>query len=105
MSYLRTPPEELLADLVIFPRFFFSLQAQERVSQGNVNNKNCQEQNFTKNDVCKNSSRITHPVKNRFFSVFSTFFTQNELCEILTDRKCDTIDFCVRTFTLRIHPE
>ena len=42
MNYLRTPPQELLAELVNFP-LFFSLQAQERVSEGNVNNKNCQE--------------------------------------------------------------
>ena len=42
MSYLRTHPEELLADLMILP-CFWKLQAQERVSGVNVNNKKCQE--------------------------------------------------------------
>ena len=86
MSYLRTHPEELLAHLMIFP-CFWTLQAQERVSGGNVNNKKCQEWNFRTNDICKNSSRITHPIKIRFFLLFPHFLTWNELHEGFTKRK------------------
>ena len=73
MSYLRTHPEELLADLMVFP-CFWTLQAQERVSRGTVNNKKCQGWNFRTNDICKNSSRITHPIKIHFLLFFRAFF-------------------------------